>query len=86
MDDLIEIGVEALNPIQVSAAGMNDTKKMKEDFGDRLTFWGAIDTHHVLPQGTDAERAWCAALAEGSLQQNWADLRWADRIVIGGGS
>ena len=41
---------------------------------------------HVVPQGTDAERAWCAALAEGSLHQTWADLRWADRIVIGGGS
>jgi hypothetical protein len=41
---------------------------------------------HVLPQGTDAERAWCAALDDGSLHQTWADLRWADRIVIGGGS
>ena len=52
MEDFIEIGVEALNPIQVSAAGMGDTKKMKEDFGDRLAFWGAIDTHHVLPHGS----------------------------------
>lgn len=50
--DFIELGVDALNPIQVSAAGMGDTKKLKEEFGDRLTFWGAIDTHHVLPQGT----------------------------------
>jgi len=47
---------------------------------------GAERTIHVLPQGTDAERAWCAALAEASLHQTWADLRWADRIVIGGGS
>lgn len=52
MEDFIEIGVEALNPIQVSAAGMGDTRKMKEDFGDRLAFWGAIDTHHVLPLGS----------------------------------
>jgi len=52
MEDFLEIGVEALNPIQVSAAGMGDTKKMKEDFGDRLAFWGAIDTHHVLPHGS----------------------------------
>ncbi|MGD0267287.1 MAG: uroporphyrinogen decarboxylase family protein [Candidatus Methylomirabilota bacterium] len=50
--DFIELGVDALNPIQVSAAGMGDTKKLKEEFGDRLTFWGAIDTHRVLPQGT----------------------------------
>ncbi|MDA8217357.1 MAG: hypothetical protein M0Z94_07030 [Dehalococcoidales bacterium] len=49
---LIELGVEALNPIQVSAAGMGDTKKLKAEFGDRLTFWGGIDTHDVLPYGT----------------------------------
>lgn len=47
---------------------------------------GAERILHVLPQGTGAERAWCAALAEGSIHQTWADLRWADRIVIGGGS
>lgn len=52
IEDFIEIGVEALNPIQVSAAGMGDTKKLKADFGDRLAFWGAVDTHHVLPRGT----------------------------------
>jgi hypothetical protein len=40
---------------------------------------------HVTPQGTAAETAWCAALAGGSLGQTWADLRWADRIVVGGG-
>lgn len=50
--DLIEIGVDALNPIQVSAAGMGDTKKLKREFGEKLTFWGAIDTHRVLPYGT----------------------------------
>ena len=52
MEDLIEVGIEALNPVQVSAAGMGDTKKLKAEFGDRLTFWGAIDTHQVLPSGT----------------------------------
>jgi len=41
---------------------------------------------HVLPQGTDAEKAWCAAVADNSLTQTWADLRWTDRIVLGGGS
>jgi hypothetical protein len=41
---------------------------------------------HVAPQGTGAESAWCAAVADGSLTQTWADLRWSDRIVIGGGS
>ena len=50
--DLIEIGVEVLNPIEVSAAGMGDTKKMKREFGGKLTFWGAIDTRRILPFGT----------------------------------
>jgi uroporphyrinogen decarboxylase len=53
--DFIELGVDVLNPIQVSAAGMGDTEKLKEEFGDRLTFWGAIDTHHALPYGTPGE-------------------------------
>jgi uroporphyrinogen decarboxylase len=51
IDDFIEIGVDALNPVQISAAGM-DTKSLKQQFGDRLSFWGAIDTHTVLPKGT----------------------------------
>lgn len=50
--DFIEIGVEALNPIQLNAAGMGDTKRLKAEFGEKLTFWGAIDTQRVLPSGT----------------------------------
>ncbi|UCF96086.1 MAG: hypothetical protein JSV89_12970 [Spirochaetaceae bacterium] len=50
--DFIEIGTEAFNPIQVSAAGMNDTKRLKREFGDRLAFWGAIDTYTIMPFGT----------------------------------
>ena len=46
--DFIEIGVDALNPVQVSAVGM-DTAKLKTAFGDRICFWGGIDTSHVLP-------------------------------------
>ena len=52
--DLIEIGVDVLNPIQVSAAGM-DTKALKREFGKDICFWGAIDTQRVLPFGTPAE-------------------------------
>ena len=52
IEDFIEIGAQVLNPIQVSAAGMGDTKKLKQEFGDRLAFWGAIDTQQVLPRGT----------------------------------
>jgi len=49
--DLIEVGVDALNPVQVSAAEM-DTRRLKDEFGDRLSFWGAVDTQQVLPFGT----------------------------------
>jgi uroporphyrinogen decarboxylase len=51
LDDLIEIGVDAINPVQVSAKDM-DTKVLKKKFGDRITFWGGIDTQRVLPNGT----------------------------------
>lgn len=52
--DLIESGVDILNPVQVSAKYM-DTKKLKKEFGDRLTFWGGIDTQRVLPYGTPSD-------------------------------
>lgn len=47
---LIDAGVEVLNPVQVSAEGM-DTLELKRLFGDHLSFWGAIDTQEVLPYG-----------------------------------
>jgi uroporphyrinogen decarboxylase len=50
--DLIEAGVDILNPIQVNAARM-DTRELKRDFGKDLVFWGGgVDTQFVLPHGT----------------------------------
>jgi len=50
--DLIETGIDILNPVQVSAKNM-DTSKLKEEFGDKITFWGGgCDTQRVLPFGT----------------------------------
>ncbi len=47
--DLIDLGFDILNPVQVSAKGM-DTHKLKQDFGRDITFWGGgVDTQHVLP-------------------------------------
>ena len=40
---------------------------------------------HVRPEGTVAERAWSARVAEGSMAEAWADVRWQDRMVLGGG-
>ncbi|MFA5028091.1 MAG: uroporphyrinogen decarboxylase family protein [Candidatus Methylomirabilota bacterium] len=54
--DLIEIGVDALNPVQVSARGM-DTRALKREFGKDIAFWGAVDTQRVLPFGGPAEVA-----------------------------
>lgn len=51
---LIDMGVQILNPVQVSAAGM-DTAVLKREFGRDLCFWGAVDTQRVLPRGTPAE-------------------------------
>lgn len=52
--DLIEAGVDILNPIQVSAAHM-DTRRLKSEFGGELAFWGAIDNQGLLPRGTPEE-------------------------------
>jgi uroporphyrinogen decarboxylase len=49
--DLIEMGVDIIDPVQVKAKDM-ETQKLKAEFGDRITFWGAIDTQEVLPFGT----------------------------------
>lgn len=54
--DLAEIGVDALNPIQVQAAKM-EPARLKRDFGNVISFWGAIDTQRVLPFGTPDEVA-----------------------------
>lgn len=49
---LIEAGLDALNPIQVTAAGM-DTKKLKKEFGKDITFWGGgCNTQQILSNGT----------------------------------
>ena len=55
IEDFIEIGVDILNPIQTSAGRMSDLEGLKERYGDRVTFCGAIDTHRILPSGTPEE-------------------------------
>lgn len=57
LDDLIEAGVDIVNPVQCSAAGM-DPLTLKHKYGSRLVFWGgAVDTQRVLPFGTPEEVA-----------------------------
>jgi uroporphyrinogen decarboxylase len=57
IEDFIEIGVDVLNPIQTSAGTMADLHALKSQYGRRIAFCGAIDTHHVLPHGTPEEVA-----------------------------
>jgi len=53
--DIIEIGVEIINPVQTSAEGM-DPVRLKREFGKDLTFWGGgCDTQRLLPFGSQAE-------------------------------
>jgi uroporphyrinogen-III decarboxylase len=49
INDLIEIGLDVLNPVQ---PGSMDPAKIKAEFGKDLCFWGTIDEQHTLPFGT----------------------------------
>ncbi len=55
IDDLIEIGVDILNPIQTSAGKMSDLSTLKKRFGKEIVLCGAVDTTRVLPFGSPAE-------------------------------
>lgn len=54
INDLIEIGLDVLEPIQVTAKGMQP-EPLFEEFGDRISFHGAIDEVHLLPHATPDE-------------------------------
>lgn len=52
---LIELPIDVLNPLQPLAAGMSDIEGIKEEFGDQISFHGAIDIQHLLPYGRPEE-------------------------------
>ena len=55
LPDLIEAGLDAINPVQISCRGM-EADGLKRDFGKDLTFWGGgCDTQEILPNGTPEE-------------------------------
>ncbi len=65
IEDLIEIGVDVLNPIQCNCPGM-EPLELKREFGKDLAFMGGIDTQGVLPNGTSSQvRMATARLLEG---------------------
>ncbi|HDY87696.1 MAG TPA: methyltransferase [bacterium] len=50
--DLIEAGLDAVNPVQINCKGM-DLSELKKEFGKDIVFWGGgCDTGHILPEGT----------------------------------
>lgn len=73
--DLIEVGFDALHPIQVSAKDM-DSAKLKREFGRDITFWGGIDTQRVLPRGTPQE-------VKEEVRRRIADLGPGGGYVLG---
>jgi uroporphyrinogen decarboxylase len=74
LDDFDEIGVDIINPVQVSAMG--STADLKARFGDRLVFWGGIDTQHVLPYGSVED-------VEAEVRQRIRDLGPGGGFVVG---
>lgn len=57
IDDFIDIGIDAINPVQITAKDM-EPEMLKRRFGERIAFWGGINTQEVLPFGKpDAVRA-----------------------------
>jgi uroporphyrinogen decarboxylase len=55
LPSLVEMGIDILNPVQTSAAGM-DPVALKREFGEQLTFWGgSLDCQKTLPYGSTKE-------------------------------
>ena len=52
--DLIEIGIDVLNPVQTTCPGMAP-EELKREYGEHLTFMGGVDTVDLLPHGTAEE-------------------------------
>ncbi len=63
--DLVEIGLDVLNPVQAGCPGM-DPLELKREFGERLAFMGGVDTQNLLPFATAVEvRAATERLLQG---------------------
>ncbi len=54
LNDLADIGMDVFNPVQPNVPG-HDPQQLKDDLGDRMAFWGAIDQQHLMVHGTAAE-------------------------------
>jgi uroporphyrinogen decarboxylase len=73
--DLLEAGIDVLNPVQVNAAEM-DTARLKREFGRNLSFWGGGCDTILLQQGTPAQ-------VEAEVKRRVADLGPGGGFVFG---
>ena len=70
LQDLLDVGVDVVHPLQPTAVGNEDPVRIKKDFGNRLSFYSNVANTTVLPEGQPAEvatevRRKIAALAPG---------------------
>jgi uroporphyrinogen decarboxylase len=54
LPDIKEMGIDVFNPVQPGVPG-HTPRELKDEFGDKFAFWGAIDQQRLIPHGTDAE-------------------------------
>jgi len=66
LDDLVEVGIQVINPVQVSAKGMQPAA-LKQRYGKELVFWGGIDTQQLLPYGSPLDVAQAVREAVATL-------------------
>lgn len=71
--ELIEIGLDVLNPIQPACM---EPAKVKKDFGNKLCFWGTMDEQHTLPFGTPAD-------VENEVRQRLKTIGKNGGLIIG---
>jgi uroporphyrinogen decarboxylase len=81
ISDLIEMGVQVLNPIQCHCPGM-EALELKKEFGRDLAFMGGVDTQWLLPNGTaDEVRRETARLIEGMTADGGSYILAASHTV-----
>ena len=79
--DLIEIGIDVLNPVQCNCPGM-DPVELKAEFGKQMAFMGGVDTQSVLPNGTvDEVRRATAGLIDGMTRDGGGYILAASHTI-----
>ena len=70
IEDIIEMNVDIINPVQTSVQGMDNTQALKQQFGDRLAFHGAIDVQQLMPNASLDQLRWEVAKRIHDLGRN----------------